>query len=96
MTTREQIEGIIKDLWTRPEIAVEEIISLHRTFLKERIERVKEMENTKIAGEGLLSENSPEIYGNQRMLAYKKGYYRALSDILSNDEKLLEELNKGV
>jgi hypothetical protein len=53
--------------------------------LLEYNEKIKEMCEKKngLNGENLPFENSPEIYGNQRIESYKKGYNQALDDLLT-------------
>lgn len=49
--------------------------------IKKQIEGMKKVGQ---GGEGLPFENSPEIYGNQRIESYKKGYNAALDDLLTH------------
>lgn len=53
-----------------------------QAYRKELVERASKLEKVGNNGEGLPFENSPEIYGNQRQEAYKRGYNSALDDIL--------------
>lgn len=46
-------------------------------------EKIESMRKKGFQGEGLPFENSPEIYGNQRVESYRNGYNRAIDDILS-------------
>ena len=59
-------------------------LSQQLIHLREKVDGQKKTGNN---GKGLPFENSPEIYGNQRIESYKKGYNQALSDIIS----LIEE-----
>jgi len=64
----------------------EVIKNLLSQSLLEYNEKIKEMCEKKngLNGENLPFENSPEIYGNQRIESYKKGYNQALDDIITN------------
>ncbi len=54
------------------------------SFAKRIGERVEGVENRGNNGEGLPFENSPEIYGNQRVESFKKGFNKALSKVHSS------------
>lgn len=53
-------------------------------YLKDECERLEGLTKTGSNGEGLPFENSPDIYGNQRVEAYKKGYNQAISDQITH------------
>lgn len=69
------------------EFLYQALTSLHRTFLEERIEEVRGMKRDRVTG---------GFDGEREMNIEIATYNEALSDILLHDEKLLEELNKGV
>ena len=61
------------------------LLSTRDTYWKERVR--KEVEGIRKKGnngEGLPFENSPEIYGNARMEAWKNGHNQALDTLLDN------------
>lgn len=63
---------------------IEKLLLTQRKELGEKIEKKR-----KIGDKGLPFENSPELYGNQRLEAYKKGFNDALSNVLTllNNDK---------
>lgn len=62
--------------------AILRLIQLELSRQKEQIlEVVRGMKKVGSDGKGLPFENSPEIYGNQRVEAYKNGFNSALSDV---------------
>ena len=65
-------------------------------WLRSEIEKLEESVKTGSNGEGLPFENSPEIYGNARMEAWKSGHNQALTSIITRYKKELLELEKGV
>ena len=60
-------------------------------WLRSEIEKLEGSIKTGNNGEGLPFENSPEIFGNARMEAWKNGYNQALTSIITRyKEELLE------
>lgn len=69
----------------QPKIQVADwFISQRHTDMQTLIEEIEGKKKDKENGEGLPFENSPEIYGNQRIRSYKKGYNQAIDDILAS------------
>lgn len=61
----------------------------YRSHLIEEVKKkIEAREKKGMNGEGLPFENSPEIYGNKRMEAYRKGYNTALTDLIADVEKI--------
>ena len=67
-------------------------LTTHTTkLLQAEIEFLEGMKKKGNDGEDLPFENSPEIYGNQRIESYKKGYNQALQDqILHLQEQIIK------
>jgi hypothetical protein len=71
-----------------------DLISSHTALIEAEIARKKGMLKTGNNGEGLPFENSPEIYGNQRIEAYKKGWNKAINQDLDYLSRELAEIKK--
>lgn len=63
-------------------------------WLREEIVRLGGMKKKGQNGEGLPFENSPEIYGNARMEAWKNGSNKALQTIIDHYQAELNQDNK--
>ncbi len=70
-------EGMLSVDVSNIESFIQETVS---ESLRMAAERILVKKKTGQNGEGLPSENSPDIYGNARMEAYKKGYNDAIGD----------------
>lgn len=63
-------------------------------WLRSEIEKLEGSIKTGNNGEGLPFENSPDIYGNARMEAWKNGYNKSLTSIITRYKEELLELEK--
>ena len=61
-------------------------------WLRSEIEKLEGMKKTGNNGEGLPFENSPDIYGNARMEAWKNGHNTALTSIITRYKEELKVL----
>ena len=65
-----------------------ELSRVREETLKEVEGIVESITKTRFNGEGLPFENSPEIYGNKRIEAYKKGFNESLTALQAKLQKL--------
>lgn len=73
-------------------------LAFKRSFIKYLQEQIKSLAGLiKIGsnGEGLPFENSPDIYGNQRVEAYKKGYNQAILDQITHLQAQINSINNN-
>lgn len=75
-----------EDIYDDLERMCNSIVDLLHSHTKEVVEMVESKKKYVLNGEGLPHENSPEIYGNQRIESYRRGYNQALDDLLASLE----------
>jgi hypothetical protein len=72
------------------------ITSTYKSIIQGEIERLtdrlKLMEKAEITGLGLPHENSPEIYGNRRVVAYAEGCKNVYKDQINYLQNKLNEI----
>ena len=71
--------------WYKAEKIVSTLLLQEKAKWKGEVEKMKKIG---MNGEGLPFENSPEIYGNQRIVSFKKGFNQAIDEVCTLIDKL--------